>query len=372
MTTLVPMNGQTADKVFAAQKYKIDKIAANMFTAVGKLKDKRMVPPTKFPGMSIQKVWDYAFADNTEFLKIYHDKRRETDLVVGTWEYAPDKGSGYRVVTLTTLVDVPRADTPTPLEEAHRFAYCTTPEGKVLLTYHISSQTPDVTAGSTFRTEALAEFTADSVDGECTITFWGNCKKMSMTFAAIQYIAVPRAIREMTAAYKMMVDMILENLCGKDAAAAAEKAPAEAEETPSAGAITESGGGDAGGGEPEQQEMALQGILLLLSLIITVVLVFSLSSLRQLSGFTKAFISDGSTFSASLADKNLSKVLLSQLEPSALLSAAQDAQIQSLRTRWLDQKVTISALESTVNRMWWYECFLTLVVILMLVKMFVL
>lgn len=357
------MNGQTAEQIFAAQKYSQDKIASNMFTALNKCHEKKMVPTTKFPGVSIQKLWTHVFENNAEFLKRYHDSRKETDLVVGQWEYAPDRGSGYRVVSLTTLVDVPKAGTPTPLNEAHRFAYCMTPEKKLVLVLHISSNTPNVPAGGTFRTEAILEFTADSADGDCSVTIFGNCKKMSLAFAAIQYIATPRAIREMTAAYKAMVDMISKDLCNGEVSTTPDTNDTESAGGDAASNAPESSG-DGGGGS--QQEMAFQGVLLLLALLVTLVLFLSLSSLRSLSRYSKV-IADGRVGRGPVSNGNFPT---SVGEDESLMYAAQESQLQSLRTRWLDQRAIITSLEGSLAHCWWYNVFLTFVMIGLGVKMF--
>ena len=152
--SISPMSGENPDKVLSKQQYKDNKINQNMFSSATRKDKKVMLPETPLKGLSIQKLWDNVFQDNTEFLKKYHDKRNESKLEINPWEYAPDHGSGYRFVSLITLVEVPRANTPTPLHEAHRFAYVTTAENKLMLVYQISSQTPNVPAGGSFRTEA--------------------------------------------------------------------------------------------------------------------------------------------------------------------------------------------------------------------------
>ncbi|TPP43792.1 hypothetical protein CGC21_20955 [Leishmania donovani] len=274
---LVPMSGTTADKFLSKQVYKNNRIAQNMFSSATRKDKKIMLPQTLLKGLTIQKLWDNVFQDNTEFLRKYHDRRNESKLEIGPWDYAVDHGSGSRFVSLVAIVEVPRAGTPTPLNQAHRFAYINTPEGKLMLVYQISSQTPEVPAGGSFRTEAYFEITADSADSDCSIAIWGNCRKMSMSFSAIQYIATPRAIKEMTSAYRQMVNMISEDQ---------DRAMWE--------------GSRAGGRGP-------------------------------------APASTGGWM----------------CEEKALLTAAREAQIQTMRYRWMEQQAEIEHLQRTVSLLKW-------------------
>eukprot|EP00796_Vickermania_ingenoplastis_P001533 gene1533-918_t len=207
VTAPVPMAGVNPVDFLSKQEYTIDTIKKDMFSDPKEDKMKVMVPNVVVPGVTVSRLWDAVFADGSTFLQLYHDKRNERDLKVGSWIMAPDKGSGYRCVSLTTVVDVPRSGTRTPLNEAHRFCYVRTGSG-LKLVYHISSQTPDVPFGSSFRTEALCFITADSDTADCSVAFWGKCRGMSFGYRAIRYIAEPRAIREMTAAYALVVALM--------------------------------------------------------------------------------------------------------------------------------------------------------------------
>ncbi|EPY21865.1 hypothetical protein STCU_08454 [Strigomonas culicis] len=360
---LVPVSGQTAEQIFAAQKYTQEKIASNMFSALNKCHEKKMLPTTKLPGVTIQKLWSYAFENNTPFMGRYHESRRETNLVVGPWEYAADRGSGYRVVSLTTLVEVPRSGTPTPLNEAHRFAYIVTPEKKLLLVLHISSNTPEVPAGGTFRTEAILEFTADTAESDCSVTIFGNCKKMSLAFAAIQYIATPRAIREMTAAYKAMIEMLSKELCNGQITVIPASNEGDSTAAEAGGTVADSAADGSGG---SQQEMAFQGFLLLLALLVTLVLLLSLSSLRSLARYSRV-IAEGPAHRGPPATAAFPS---SVGEDESLMYAAQESQLQSLRTRWLDQRTTITNLERSLSHYWWYNAFLTIAMVSLFAKVF--
>lgn len=341
---LVPMSGVNPEKFLAKQVYKTDAISQNMFTGSSKKDKKLMVAPTVLKGVSIQRLWDNVFADNTTFLQRYHDRRKELNLNVGAWEYAADKGSGYRFVSLTTIVEVPHAGTETPLNEAHRFAYVTMDDGKLLLTYHISSQTPNVPAGSTFRTEALAEIVASSPDADCTVAFYGNCKKMSLGFSAIQYIATPRALREMTAGYKLMLDVISEDLCGGAPAPAAPISDgAEATEARADDSVS-GGGGGGGGGESASPSRALQGVLLVFAVILMFAVLPSSSVVRDVARTTHQL----SSMDAPVMNQPLSPMT----EEQALMNAAREAQFQTLRDQIRSQNMAIASLENTISWLW--------------------
>jgi hypothetical protein len=189
-------------------------IAANMFSTWERTKDKKeIIPLTKLQGLTINTFWSEVWSNNTALLLDYHNARKERDMTCSKWEFHPDKSTGYRILTLQTVVEVPRAGTYTPLHEAHRFAF-SIEGGRPKLFYQISSQTPDVPAGTTFRCETLMEITADSLDSECSINIFANTKKMSIAFAPIQFIATPRAVRELQAAYVMLLGVITSKLCG--------------------------------------------------------------------------------------------------------------------------------------------------------------
>lgn len=363
-----PMSGVTPDKILAKQQYKTDNISQSMFSSATRKDKKVMLPPVPLKGLTIAKLWENIFEDNTSFLKQYHDRRKESDLKIGQWDYAADRGSGSRFVSLVTIVEVPRAGTQTPLLEAHRFAYVNLDDGKLLLAYQISSQTPNVPAGGSFRTEAYIEVTADSAESDCTIAVWGNCKKMSISFSAIQYIATPRAIKEMTAAYRMMVSMISEEFCGG--------APAVVAEGDSEGpaVLDEGDSGDAGGGAAGNNSglgSVFHGGLLLLTGIVTLLIYSGTRSASRTASIALAMLQqdrafrDGSAFetgskgrmaaySATLGSRSAAGTAALQnaskwiTEEQALMNAAREAQIQSLRYRWMEQQAEIAYLQSTV------------------------
>ncbi|KAK7201978.1 hypothetical protein NESM_000265800 [Novymonas esmeraldas] len=352
---LVPMSGTAADKFLSKQAYKDNKLAQNMFSAATRKDKKVMLPQTPLKGLTIQKLWDNVFQDNTEFLKKYHDKRNESKLNVGPWDYAGDHGSGSRFVSLITIVEVPRAGTPTPLNEAHRFAYTNTPEGKLLLVYQISSQTPDVPAGGSFRTEAYLEITADSADADCSMAIWGNCRKMSISFSAIQYIATPRAIKEMTAAYRQMVNMISEDFCGGAAAPAGDGGGDGGGAASDGDAGDSSGGGGDGGGLGS----VFHGALLVLAVLVTLLVFNSTRTVSRTAGLAMKMLThdravwegayDGSHRGGPVAGGTGGWMC----EEKALLVAAREAQLQTLRYRWMEQQAEIDHLQGTVSFLKW-------------------
>ncbi|KAL7699823.1 VAD1-like protein [Lotmaria passim] len=348
--SISPMSGENPDKVLSKQQYKDNKINQNMFSSATRKDKKVMLPETPLKGLSIQKLWDNVFQDNTEFLKKYHDKRNESKLEINPWEYAPDHGSGYRFVSLITLVEVPRANTPTPLHEAHRFAYVTTAENKLMLVYQISSQTPNVPAGGSFRTEAYMEITAASADADCTIAIWGNCRKMSISFSAIQYIATPRAIKEMTAAYRQMVNMISEEFCG-GAATSAE--PEDEDENKSSSQADGGAGGDGGGSDNGSLGSVFHGALLVLAILVTLLVFSSTRTISRTSRHAIAMLNQDRVLRDGTADRGRGGPAAAtgewMCEEKALLIAAREAQLQTLRYRWMEQQAEIDHLQSTVS-----------------------
>ncbi|KPI90104.1 hypothetical protein ABL78_0749 [Leptomonas seymouri] len=347
---LAPMSGESPDKVLSKQQYKDGKINQNMFSSASRKDKKVMLPETPLKGLTIQKLWDNVFQDNTEFLKKYHDARHESKLEVGAWEYAPDHGSGYRYVSMITLVEVPRANTPTPLNEAHRFAYVTT-GSKLMLVYQISSQTPNVPAGGSFRTEAYMEITASSADADCSIAVWGNCRKMSISFSAIQYIATPRAIKEMTAAYRHMVNMISEEFCGGAATSA------EVEDEDGSKSTSRMDGGDSGGssGDSGSLSSAFHGALLVLAILVTLLVFSSTRTISRTSRYAVTMLNQDRLMRDGTPDHGRDELTTSattgewMCEEKALLIAARESQLQTLRYRWMEQQAEINHLQSTVS-----------------------
>ncbi|AYU81832.1 protein of unknown function - conserved [Leishmania donovani] len=350
---LVPMSGTTADKFLSKQVYKNNRIAQNMFSSATRKDKKIMLPQTLLKGLTIQKLWDNVFQDNTEFLRKYHDRRNESKLEIGPWDYAVDHGSGSRFVSLVAIVEVPRAGTPTPLNQAHRFAYINTPEGKLMLVYQISSQTPEVPAGGSFRTEAYFEITADSADSDCSIAIWGNCRKMSMSFSAIQYIATPRAIKEMTSAYRQMVNMISEEFCG-GAVAPAENGGGDAE---GAEANGNAGDGGVGGGDGGGLGSVFHGTLLVLAVLVTLLVFNSTRTMARTSHVAMTMLSqDRAMWEGSRAGGRGPAPASTggwMCEEKALLTAAREAQIQTMRYRWMEQQAEIEHLQRTVSLLKW-------------------
>ncbi|ESL06468.1 hypothetical protein TRSC58_05858 [Trypanosoma rangeli SC58] len=373
------ISGVEPGAVLTKQQY-TNGVSQSMFSPFEKLKDKkRMIAPTLLKGVTIARLWESAFANSSDFLKRYHYKRKETDLHVGKWMYLNDMGSGYRTVSLVTVVDVPRVGSLTQLNEVHRFAYTMSSTGAVVLAYQISSQTPGVPACQSFRTEAFLEITADSLNGDCTVCVWGGCKKMSMTFSAIQYVAVPRAIREMTNGYRLMLQMISEDLVGDGVKVSAED---EDGNVGSQGEGKEMEYDDAGDGDASQAPSVLfQGLMLMLAIIVTVSLLSSMSTLRtafRITNTISAELLDGdgrgglSHSSPNSPQSTGTEAALNPLtQDQALRYAARDAQIQSLRYRWVEQRVAIHGLEVIVGRLWWMNIFQLLFMGLLVLKMFV-
>lgn len=370
--------GAEPQAILAKQQYS-NGVSQNMFSAFEKTKDrKQLIPLTVLNGVTISKLWEAVFSNKSDFLERYHDRRKGTDLEVGKWDYSSDMGSGYRTVSLTIPIDVPKAGSCTLLNEVHRFAYTSPTAGNVVLLYQISSQTPNVTGGQSFRTETFLEITANTVDSECSISVWGSCKKMSFAFSAIQYVVIPRAIREMTAAYKTMIELMFEDLIGRSVDVVARGEEEEADPAKPTDSII----GSFEGFDHIQNTM-LQGILLLLAFVVAVALLFSISTLRRTSHVTsllttQAFegvragagqcnfpVSQGVNQAAS---EKATEPLLTQ--DNYLRRAAVDAHIHSLRYRLMEQRVAISDIEFSIERLWWMYWFQLLCVLALTAKVF--
>lgn len=215
---IVPLPNGNPNSILESQQY-TPPISSDMFTPLGSMQSfPIMIPQRTLSSISITRIWEHVFADNSAFFVRFHERRKEKDLQVEPWKMSDDRSNGFRFVSLITPCDMPGIGIrPTLLEEAHRFCVVENKaEGSVLFVYHISSQTPKVTAGKTFRTEAVWKITSTSMDAEnCAVTIWGNCRKMSMGFMGpVRAMAVPRALREMTAAYKVMLEMFVGEITG--------------------------------------------------------------------------------------------------------------------------------------------------------------
>lgn len=198
------------DKGSTSQIFPLD---PSMFSPPEKTKEKKqIIPPTTMKGLTINHLWNEVFGNNIAFLTEYHESRKEKDLVSTKWEFSPDHSSGFRTMSMQTVVEVPRKGTYTLLNEAHRFAF-SIEGGKPRLVVHISAQTPNVPLGGSFRVETLIEVTADSLDGDCTLELFANTKKVTFAFGPISYIATPRAIKETREGYIGLLKLIGSSLC---------------------------------------------------------------------------------------------------------------------------------------------------------------
>lgn len=367
--------------VLARQQY-ANGVSQNMFSTFAKTKDrKQMIAPVLLRGVTIPKLWAAVFSNKSDFLYRFHERQKSTDIEIGKWEYMDSMGSGYRVLSLTAVIDISKIGGSAQLNEVHRFAYTMPANSGVVLLFHISSQTPNVPAGQSFRTEAIFEITADSADSDCTISVWGNCKKMNLAFAAIQSMVVPRAIREMTSAYRKMIEMISEDLIGDSM-----KVLTSDDETMDLGAAA----GKAlyvenhGEGGANTHATVLHGMLLLLAVTIAILLLWFMTTLRGTSQMTSMFAEQffertrrqdaGRSFPSDTfrmgRSTNLGDAEAVLTQDQYLRQAARDTHIQSLRYRWMEQQVAIVDLESMVGRLWWLCISLMSLVLVLIVKVF--
>jgi hypothetical protein len=210
----LPIVSATRHQVLFDQlNYKVNKMIASEMFSSDRSKFKELIPPVLLKGVSIAALWANTFSSNSSFLREYHQRRKNDDLDFHPWDMTSDRSSGTRFFSCQTIVEVPRAGSFTLLNEAHRFAYSNC-DGCYKLLLHISSQTPNVPAGGTFRCEAVIQVTADSPDGDCSVSVYGGMKKMSAMFSAIAFIATPRALKDMTTCYLAMMELVSEKLQG--------------------------------------------------------------------------------------------------------------------------------------------------------------
>eukprot|EP00759_Apiculatamorpha_spiralis_P047892 PhF_6_TR43369/c0_g1_i2/m.66490 len=90
------------------------------------------------------------------FLRSYHSGRGDSDITISTWSHPK---AGVRKVSTTITVFAP-FETRTSLQQGQRFALGINARGNPTVVWHFSSQTPNVTCGSCFRSEVLMEFEA--------------------------------------------------------------------------------------------------------------------------------------------------------------------------------------------------------------------
>lgn len=169
-----------------------------------------VVPTTVLQGVSMAQLWTTVFSGSSNFLKDYHEKRHDTNVVVPKWECSQDRCAGLRMMKCITIVDVPREGTLTPLNEAQRFMlYRDRGQAALHLVLQFSSQAPEVMMASTFRAETLIDIVEDAT-GNVSMTFYGGLRKMSWSFSVIRGMATPRALKEMKESYKLFMSEVAD------------------------------------------------------------------------------------------------------------------------------------------------------------------
>lgn len=389
---IVPAPDGDPTELFASQEY-TPPIVQEMFSPPQKVDSfTTMIPRKTLPAASISHLWEMVFADNSAFFADYHARRKEVNLQVAPWNMSQDRSNGFRFVSLTTPCAIPtRGIQPTLLEEAHRFCVVENKaKREVLLVYHISSQTPTVPYGKTFRTEAVWYITNSSMDADsCSVVIFGNCRKMTDGFnMVVRKMASGRAISEMTTAYKLMMQMCMTELGG-----GGKESPdrsSEALSTPPPGGVSEEGG--VGDGSEGKVNETLQAVVLVLGVLALLILFFSGRSLMETSVQVKKLVSEpltavmggergalqgigASTSSyyqdekARICDGNECSLgkergrggqssfgstgfTNSYLESVHL--ASNSAEIQSLRYRYIEQQREINQLQQIVSSLKWW------------------
>eukprot|EP01059_Diplonema_ambulator_P016501 TRINITY_DN2808_c0_g1_i1.p1 TRINITY_DN2808_c0_g1~~TRINITY_DN2808_c0_g1_i1.p1 ORF type:complete len:577 (+),score=170.22 TRINITY_DN2808_c0_g1_i1:1527-3257(+) len=108
----------------------------------------------------LSKVYKLLISSNSTFIKDYHNLRKDEHFEHANWTHSDDgKASGTRLITFFTKTPLGKKK----MFEAQRYWWT---EDRITL--HCSSQAPDITFGSSFRTETLFDFKC--TDGKVTIT----------------------------------------------------------------------------------------------------------------------------------------------------------------------------------------------------------
>lgn len=370
------------EAIFSELKYAGTQVKANMFTPpfTDRFKQK-LVNEVTLEGVSISRLWTHAFSDDLGFLNRYHEKRNESDLVVSKWVFSHNHAAGLRFLTLSTTVDTGISVVRTTLEEAHRFCCIRRPGGSILMVYQISSYTPDITGAQSFRTEALGWVEAENENADCRITFWGKCLQVTSFFLVVRKMAEGRALREMGEAYQLMLKMLAEEICGKRLELAE---PPPAAEAPTA--IEDSG---KGGG-------VVEALLLGVAVLVGVVTVLNLRTINRTAAIAlKLSMQPASAWVGNSLGWNVEMNRRSgpsveegggrrgrgeglSTPPSSALSylhsthiAANDAELQAVRYRLVEQRSALDALEKSMGRMWWvigFQGLLMLLIFLMVLR----
>ena len=212
-----------------------------MFSSYDEMQEKPvLLPPKVIEGITAAQIWDTIFSSNSSFFKIYHERRGDTKMVIPQWDFNSDRSTGSRLYTCDAQVE----GSPTPFLEAARFAMCRDLQANTnRFVIQLSAQTPEVICGTTFRVEAILEFTEEG-NNSVRVTTLGGCRKMAGRFTFIKRIAEPRACDEMRIAYTNMFNQLAETM-GKEAAiepvpvvtAAATMPPPAAKPKPSPGGL---------------------------------------------------------------------------------------------------------------------------------------
>lgn len=142
------------------------------------------------PGTTLQTILQRVIHD-ASFLHNLHNSQGSTNVTMTPWS---GQNCGARLLKATITVYVP-LKTTTVVNQGQRFATGTRGNAKVLQWY-LSSQTPDVTMGTTFRQESLMEFVEDNdvvkVTSYMFVMFTGNTWGFSGTIESSCQREVPK------------------------------------------------------------------------------------------------------------------------------------------------------------------------------------
>eukprot|EP01012_Entosiphon_sulcatum_P016189 TRINITY_DN2110_c0_g1_i1.p2 TRINITY_DN2110_c0_g1~~TRINITY_DN2110_c0_g1_i1.p2 ORF type:complete len:797 (-),score=120.60 TRINITY_DN2110_c0_g1_i1:74-2464(-) len=144
------------------------------------------------PGLSACGAFQLIFTESTDFMKKYHDRREDFNMVMPAWPSEPEKNGppfwlGWRQLNWECVVMAPTKKQVAVYED-ESYVYCQV-QGthKRILQVYFSSMTPKVPMGETFRVESLIEFLEDRKgDAPChtTVRVYGKVTFLKNTMMA--------------------------------------------------------------------------------------------------------------------------------------------------------------------------------------------
>eukprot|EP00756_Hemistasia_phaeocysticola_P026748 Hpha_TRINITY_DN16080_c0_g3::TRINITY_DN16080_c0_g3_i1::g.121450::m.121450 len=255
---------------------------------------KQIHAPHKLPqGADIGAVWG-ALVRDSAFLQAYHkkggryagQKSAPQEVQMPAWE-GGKAGMGWRDFVCITVVQAPFS-THTKYTEKQRYVLLAGPPKQLLI--HFVSQTPEVTAGDSFKIEVLVTI-EEKADKQCEISVnaYINFLKSSWLKGKI----TSAAFSELTSSYqtfvKMAHDHVASFLSGKPAA------PSPAEGAPAVPAAAAAGGVEVA---VEKPKLSLENGL---RVVVVLVLIWAVFSAWQAASATQEAVAHFAQIAAAVA-----------------------------------------------------------------------